>query len=373
MNHTTSRLAPLDGLRGVIIILMALDHANSFIAHGKLEPELWADLFPNYAGQPPLTFLTRLVTHLAAPGFFFLMGAGIVLLADSRRQRGWSQGQISRHLLLRGGLLILLQFGLENPAWTWGGVMTGTIYFGVLYGLGGAMIIGTLFLRLPTRWLVGLSVALIVATQLLLPETRTGFVAYPLLFRLWLLPGFSGDVLVLYPIMPWLGVMGLGIGYGRYLIKGRKQKKEGRMRAYQLAQWLGISALLLFAILRWWGGFGNIRPPVGGGWISFFNLVKYPPSLTFLLLTLGINLVLLALLARLPAGWLRPLTLYGRVPLFFYLVHLYLYGLIGQLVQTDIRGMYPYWLLGLLILGPLCWAYGRFKNGRAPESLWRFL
>jgi uncharacterized membrane protein len=167
--------------------------------------------------------------------------------------------------------------------------------------------------------------------------------------------------------MPWLGVMGLGI------VKGRRMKDEGGMEVYRLAFWPGSGALVLFVGLRWWGGLGNIRPPVGGDWIGFFNLVKYPPSLTFLLLTLGVNWVLLAVLARLPAGWLRPFTLYGRVPLFFYLTHLYLYGLMGKFVQTDIPGMLPYWLLGLLILAPLCWGYGRFKNGRSPESLWRFL
>ena len=84
----STRSLPLDALRGTLIVLMALDHANSFIAHGKLEPELWADLFPNYLGHPPLTFATRLVTHLAAPGFFFLRGAGMILLAQTRRKQG---------------------------------------------------------------------------------------------------------------------------------------------------------------------------------------------------------------------------------------------------------------------------------------------
>lgn len=365
----SNRLSQLDALRGVIIILMALDHANSFIAHGKLEPELWADLFPNYAGRPPHVFITRLVTHLAAPGFFFLMGAGMALLAESRRKRGWSQGQITRHLLLRGGLLILLQFLLENPAWAWGGVMIDTIYFGVLYALGGTMIIGTLFLRLPQRWLVGLSTALIIGMPLLLPETRTGFVAYPLPLRLWLLPGFSGDVLVLYPLMPWLGVMGLGMGYGRYLLKCGILSAECGMKAL----WLGIGALVLFVGLRGLGGFGNIRPPVGKDWIAFLNLVKYPPGLTFLLLTLG--WIWFCWRCWPGCQWVG----YGRSrctavsPLFFYLTHLYLYGLMGQLVQTGISGMIPYWLLGLLILAPLCWGYGPFKNGRSPESLWRFL
>ncbi|MCP4358060.1 MAG: DUF1624 domain-containing protein [Chloroflexi bacterium] len=361
-----TRLAPLDALRGILIILMALDHANSFIAHGKLEPEMWSDLFPNYANQPPIIFLTRLVTHLAAPGFFFLMGAGMILLAASRHRQGWSEGQIVRHLLLRGGLLILLQFLLENLAWSLGGVLGGTIYFGVLYALGGAMMIGTLFLRLPQRWLIGLCTTLIVAIQLLLPETRTSFVVYPLPLRLWLLPGFSDNVSVLYPLMPWVGVTGLGMAYGRCLQKDHVQ-------AYKLAFWLGLSAVILFVLLRWWGGFGNIRPPASEDWVAFLNLVKYPPSVTFLLLTLGVNGLLLALLAQLPEGWLRPFTLFGRVPLFFYLTHLFLYGLMGRFVQTDIPGMYPYWLLGLLILGPLCWAYGRFKDGRSPKSMWRYL
>ena len=272
---------------------MALDHANSFIAHGKLEPELWADLFPNYAGQPPLTFLTRLATHLAAPGFFFLMGAGMVLWTEARRRRGWSERHITSHFLTRGGMLILLQFALENPAWSL--KESPGVYFGVLYALGGAMVLGSLCLRLPQRWLLGLSAALILLTQLLLPESRPGFIAYPIPLRLWLLPGFSGRVLVLYPLMPWLGVMGLGMGYGRSL-------HHDRPRAYQLAFWIGMAALLLFIPLRLWGGFGNIRPAAGADWIAFFNLVKYPPSLVFLLLTLGINLLLLALFARLPAA-----------------------------------------------------------------------
>ncbi len=360
----SARLLPLDALRGFIIIVMALDHANSFIANGKLEPELWADLFPTYQGHPPLTFLTRLVTHLAAPGFFFLMGAGMALFALSRRRQGWGEGKIARHFLLRGGLLILFQFLLENPAWSL--KSPSGAYFGVLYGLGGAMIVGALFLRLPQRWLIGLSGLLIIVTQWLLPETRAGFVPYSVPLRMWFLPGFTDSVLVLYPVMPWLGVMGLGMGYGRFLQKNRAQ-------AYQLALWAGIIALALFVGLRSLGGYGNIRPPAGDGWLPFLNVVKYPPSIAFLLLTLGTNLLLLALFTRLPESALRPFIIFGRVPLFFYLAHLYLYGLMGRVIHTGIPGMVPYWLLGLGLLWPLCWAYGRFKNGRSPNSLWRFL
>jgi uncharacterized membrane protein len=362
----SSRLLPLDALRGLLIVLMALDHANSFIAYGKLEPELWADLFPNYLGHPPLTFLTRLVTHLAAPGFFFLMGAGMILLTQSRRRRGWSEWQITRHFLLRGALLIVLQFMMENFAWSLKEPLG--IYFGVLYALGGVMIIGTLLLRLPQGWLVAISGSLIIATELLLPQSRTGFVAYPLPLRMWLLPGFSGPVLVLYPLMPWLGVVGLGMAYGNRLQQNPNQ-------AYRQAFWLGLVAIQIFLLLRYLGGFGNIRPPAGQDWIAFLNVVKYPPSITFLLLTLGINLLLLALFSQLPALILWPLAVFGQVPLFFYICHLFLYGLWGKMIEpggVGIPSMMPYWLLGLLLLWPLCWLYGRFKHDRAPNSIWRF-
>lgn len=362
---------PLDALRGLIIVLMALDHANSFIARGKLEPEMWADMFPNYYGDA-LAFLTRLVTHLAAPGFFFLLGIGMTLLALSRRRQGWGRWHVMGHLMVRGVLLILLQFCVENPAWQFGQIITSPTYYGVLYALGGAMLVGTLFLYLPTSWLVGLSALLIILTDLLLPGVRTGSVEYAPVLRLWLLPGYTPGMFVLYPVMPWLGVAGLGMAYGRWLDRDRR-------RAYQGALGLGAAALLLFIPIRWLGDFGNIRPMQGTDWIAWLNVVKYPPSIVFLLLTLGANLVLLSLLARAApvvgvALW--PLAVLGRVPLFFYVAHLYLYAGLGQWLAADGLGiprMIPYWLLGLALLFPLCWLYGWFKHSRPPSSPWRFL
>ncbi len=352
----TSRLLPVDALRGFIIVLMALDHANGFIAHGKLEPELWADLFPSYLGHPLLTFFTRLITHLAAPGFFFLMGAGMILLAHSRRQQGWSERQITRHFLIRGALLIILQFTLENYAWSL--KEPPGIYFGVLYALGSVMIIGSLLLRLPQSWQAMISVALISATELLLPEIRTGFIPYPIWLRMLLLPGFTGPVLVLYPILPWLGVAGLGMVYGGWLRHDSRQ-------AYRRAFWLGLAALVIFLPLRQLGGLGNIRPPAARNWIALFNVVKYPPSIIFLLLTLGTNLLLLALFSHLPDIILWPLAVFGQVPLFFYISHLFLYGFWGRLIEPGgigIPRMLPYWTAGVLILWPLCWLYGVFKQ-----------
>lgn len=366
----SARIIQLDIMRGLIMVVMALDHANYFIARGKAAPELWRGPFPDYQGQT-LPFLTRAVTHLAAPGFFFLMGAGMVLFAAGRQYRGWTKQQIVRHFVIRGALLIFIQLVVENPAWNIGAGPATEVYFGVLYALGGGMIIGGLFLFISSRWLVLLSVLLIFSTELLLPATRV-YVPYGYALRLWLIPGFTEGIYVLYPIMPWLGVIGLGVVYARWLQADEKA-------AWRAALWLGLAALLAFIMVRWLDGFGNIRPRQGDDWISFLNVVKYPPSLTFLLLTLGVLLTILGLLAWAPQGVVRvlqPLAVYGRVPLFFYILHLYLYGFLGQWLDPDgigIAAMVPYWLAGLLILWPLCWGYGRFKQSRPPQSLLRFL
>jgi uncharacterized membrane protein len=366
------RLAPLDALRGLIIVVMALDHTNVFIAREHPPPEFWSAAPPFYSGT--LAFLTRFMTHFAAPGFFFLMGVGMALLADSRRQQGWSEPAIVRHLSLRGCVLAGLQLLVENPAWRIGDgqIFTSEVflsYFGVLYGLGTSMIVGSLLLRLRPSVLLGLGLAAELATELVIAWLRrAGVVPSPLL-QLLLVPGRSSEFAVYYPLIPWLGVALCGMAFGRWLI-------DDRAWAYRRAAIVGAALLTLFLALRLAGGFGNLQPP-GLGWIGFLNVVKYPPSLVFLALTLGVDLLLLALLARFGAAlgrWGHPLLVFGRSPLFFYVAHLYLYGLIGLALGprgTGIPRMYPFWLLGLAILYPLCWLYGRFKQRQAPGSVWR--
>ena len=390
---------PLDALRGSIIVLMALDHANRFISHGKREFELWYFLFPVYEGDS-LAFLTRFVTHMAAPGFFLLMGVGMALFTISRGQRDWTKWRIAQHFLLRGALLIVFQFAIENPAWDIGQNLSALNYFGVLFALGGAMILGSLLVMLPTKAVLSLSLLLILTTQAILPAAPPRFATFPAWQLLLYVPGF-GDVfvpktLVLYPILPWLGVMGLGIVYGRFLHKSPQQ-------TYKYTGYLAVAALCLFTVIRLVNNYGNIRPIPTDDWIGFFNVVKYPPSLAFLSLSLGFNLSFLWLfwqttkgtqhtgiseekatksdrhpIAKLQILLSNFLSTFGCVPLFFYFTHLYLYGFLGLWLnhrygKISIAQMYPYWLLGLLVLWPACWAYGRFKEGRSDNSLWRFL
>jgi uncharacterized membrane protein len=366
---SAARLPPLDALRGVLMIVMALDHANLFIAREHSPGERWSDPLPRY--ESALAFLTRFVTHLAAPGFFFLLGAGMVLFAESRGRLGWSYGAIARKLIVRGLLLIALQLLVENPAWQLGEPIRLTpVYIGVLYALGGAMIVGALLVRLGAPALLATGLVAVAATHLLLPAPSRAFATVAPLARLLLIPGLTQPIVVNYPLIPWLGIACLGMAFGRWLL-------ADRAGAYRWSLPIGGMCLLSFAAVRWLGGFGNIRPADGAGWIAFLNVVKYPPSLAFILLTLGVDLAILGLLARAGAaiaGWGRPLLAFGRSPLFFYIAHLYLYGLIGLAIDPNgigIARMYPFWLAGLAALYFLCGWFGAFKQRQAPDSPWR--
>ena len=364
----SARLAPLDMLRGLLIVLMAIDHASFFVAQ-QHSGEYWGGGLPSYADALP--FLTRLVTHLAAPGFFFLMGAGMALLTCARQQQGWSRWAILRRFWLRGALLIVLKFLLVNRAWELAAGGWGLrVYAGVLFGLGAAMLLGSLLLEVKPGYLFLLAIALAVGTELWTPAPGSWGNSAPVLVRLLLLPGGDQSLWVTYPVLPWLGLVAFGIGFGHWLVKDTRKTLDRALT-------LGVAFLVLFVVLRALNGFGNIRPGAGNTWIDFLNVVKYPPSITFSLLTMSINLILLWLFAQVGTRvqrYLRPLAVFGQSPLFFYVTHLFLYMALGRLLTphgTTILQMYPYWLLGLLMLYPLCLAYGRLRQRQPAHSLLR--
>ena len=360
------RFFALDALRGLILVLMALDHANHFVAQQHSPGEYWGGPFP--IPSDSLAFLTRLVTHLCAPGFFFLMGAGMMLFADSRRKMGWREGAIVGHFLLRGTILIALQLLVVNRAWElspggWGL----QIYIGVLFALGSTMILGSFLLWLKPKALLALTIVLVLGTELVTPDPGLWDQGFSVLSPLLYLPGSSFELWVNYPVLPWLGVVTFGMVFGCWLV-------ADPCKAFRQALWLGGAFMLAFLLIRIPEGFGNIRPREGNTWIDFLNLVKYPPSLTFLLATVGVNLILLGLLARIGdrhQPLFQPLVVFGGVALFFYLTHLFLYAALGNLLTPQGAGLLSmslYWLLGLLILYPLCLAYGRFKHRQQANS-----
>lgn len=366
-----ARLLPVDGLRGLIIIFMALDHANHFIAHKHSPGEYWTGGFPIYTDA--LAFITRLVTHLSAPGFFFLMGVGMILFANSRREKGWSRLDILKHFWIRGALLIAFQLLIVNRAWEMSPEGWGVnIYIGVLVALGGTMIIGSLFLPLKPKYLIGLTFLLAVGMELLVPDPSVGQAEANTLTNLLIYSGGDGKLWVNYPIFAWLELVTLGMVFGHWLGKDPKA-------AFRGALFIGLFFLGAFLVLRYLDGFGNLRPRMGTGWIDYLNSVKYPPSITFNLFAMGVNLILLWLFARiLEKVRIIPqlLSVYGRAPFFFYVLHLFFYLSLGLWLTpegTSIAAMYPYWIFGLLMLFPLTLWFGAFKRRQPVNSPLRFL
>ncbi len=371
----SGRLFAVDALRGLIIILMALDHANYFIAHKHSSGEYWGGILPVYDSS--LAFLTRFITHLAAPGFFFLMGVGMLLFAQRREDFGWGRWAVIRHFFIRGVVLIAIQLLVVNRIWPLAADSWPNIYIGVLIALGGTMILGSLLLWLKPSYLVVLALVLFIGTELLVPEPGLWGkfqISYLLdyLNPILIYPGGDGNFWSNYPLLPWLELVVFGILFGRWLIHDRQQ-------AYRGAMIIGLSSLAGFTVIRYLDGFGNILPREGDTWIDFLNVIKYPPSMAFTLLTMGLNLILLGLFARTNSriqSFFYPLVVYGQAPLFFYVLHLILYAGLGLWLAPEgmsIENMYPYWLLGLFILLPVCWLYRELKKLPSTRLILRYL
>jgi uncharacterized membrane protein len=325
-----------DALRGLIITLMALDHASLFIAHKHSSGEIWGGPYPVYTDT--LTFLTRFVTRFCAPGFFFLMGVGMALWALSRQEQGWSKWHVIRHFLIRGGAIIVIKFLVVNRAWelTPGGWGI-RVYFGVLWALGSTMILGSLLLWLKPRYLLALTAVLLIGMELLSPNPSQWGAKLSLLNYMFLAPGgiigSARETLLWsnYPVVPWLELVTLGIVFGKWLANDPR-------KAFGRAWKLGAAFLVAFVVVRYLDGFGNIRPRMSNSWIDFLNPVKYPLSITYTLMTTDVNLIVLWLFSR--AGALvqnvfQPSVVFGRTSLFFYVLHLFLYAGLGLYVGTQ--------------------------------------
>jgi len=356
---------------------MAVDHASYFIA--RVHPlEIWSTPPPYYADT--VAFLTRWLTHLCAPGFFMLMGIGIVYFAESRVAAGWSSGRITRFLAMRGVVLLLVQQFLENPAWLMGTLSIDPaveatmptlpgpggeliLAFAVLSALGVAMMVGSVLWRAP-GWLLGALMAIVLVTSRdLTPASSAALDPQSVWMQLLFVPGHTGILQNLYPWVPWLFPMMAGLLVARAIRTNAVSMTTGLLSR-------GALLIGLFVIARWVGG--DPHPPSGGS-IGWLTVTKYPPSGAFFFLMLGLNLLLLSALARWPARWLAPLEVYGRAPFFFYLAHLWMFGALSWFfpMGTSFGVMYLVWAAVVVALYPMCTRYAQFKFSKPPTSLWR--
>jgi uncharacterized membrane protein len=332
-----SRLVSVDVLRGLVMVLMALDHIRDFLSYQGFAPE-------DMAHTNGALFFTRFITHFCAPVFAFLAGTGAFLATS----RGKSLDYVSRFFVTRGLWLVLLEFTIIDFAWGF----VPWVHAGVIWGLGWSMVAMALIVRLPVPWIGALGLGMIASHNLLdrINPASFGKLSWLWIFlhspgRIPLTAGFQFSVR--YVLIPWVGVMAAGFAFGSILLSPDRRKWILR---------LGISATALFFVLRVFNLYGNGiaglpfgYPRSAGAWsvqptlsltvVSFFNTLKYPPSLEYLLMTLGPSLILLGLLdkAKAERGLSRILLVYGRVPLLYYVLHLYLIHLLAIMVSLAFR------------------------------------
>ena len=379
------RIVSIDLLRGLIMVLMALDHTRDFFGAG-------GSMNPRDVGEPAL-FLTRWITHFCAPLFIFLAGTSAWLYeANGRDVR-----EVGRFLFTRGLFLIVMEFTILRFGWTFD-PSPSVLVAQVIWVIGASMVALSVLVYLPRPAVAALGLAMIAGHNLL-DHVRSehfgaagwiwSFVHEPRLLR----PSDGFAVLPLYSLIPWIGVMAAGYALGPVFALDR----ASRVRRLVI---LGTLVTASFVLLRLTNLYGDPAP-----WIrhesalatilSFVNCEKYPPSLLYLMMTLGPGLLLLAAFESARGAVAEWFAAFGRVPLFYYVAHLYLIhclaiafalttvgeaswlygggpGTKPAAYGLGLPGVYAVTLLVVVTLNPLCRWFGRLKRDRK-EWWWSYL
>jgi uncharacterized membrane protein len=378
------RLDAIDLLRGLVMVLMALDHTRDFFASSGVNPRDVAD---------PALFLTRWITHYCAPTFIFLAGISAWLYGS----RGRSTWEVSRFLATRGFWLILIEFTLVRFGWTFS-LGLDCFITQVIWVIGASMVVLAGLIHLP-RWAVAAVALVMIGGHNLFDGVRAeqfgaagwlwNFLHQPAMLQL----GGERRLFALYPLIPWVGVMAAGYAFGPVFTL-----EAAARRRILLALGLAVSAG--FVVLRATNLYGDPAPWVAhesvlATALSFINCEKYPPSLLYLMMTLGPALILLALFERVRgrlAGWI---TTFGRVPFLYYVTHIILihalavafaWATLGDVswlfgpfpaekpagFGLPLAGVYAVWVLVVLLLYPLCRWFAALKQRRR-EWWWSYL
>lgn len=327
------RIDAIDVLRGLVMLLMALDHTRDFLTAGSFDPRDF---------NQPVLFMTRWVTHICAPTFVFLVGLSLVLW-QSRRTK--TKNHTAAYVFSRGIWLIFLEFTLVRMGWTFS-LSPDFMFMQVIWVIGVSMVVLSGLIFLPLRVIAIFSLFLIVGHNLLDAIQPDSFGNLGWIWRILHAPSFiypweGVKLFALYPIIPWVGVMSLGYFMGSLLVQ-----KPTRRKKWWFA--LGGASLVAFAILRAVNIYGDPVPwNVQEGFLqttlAFINCEKYPPSLLYLLMTLGISWLFLAFFDGKDNVVTRILKKFGRVPLFFYLIHIPIIHVIA-LIMAYLSGVESTWL-----------------------------
>ena len=366
------RVATLDWMRGLVMILMIVDHASmAFDGHHLAHDSA---LYPDATTMalPAAEFFTRWITHLCAPTFVFLAGTALALSIERRvvnRVNAWS---IDRNILTRGAIIALMDptlISFGSGWWT----------FSVLTAIGMAIICMAPLRRLPTWALVSFGLG-----WLLFGEVVTGWFWSPpgntsVIASFLVAPYDAPGLSIKYPLLSWLAIMTLGWVFGRHLIRHAAGLSE--VSGKKVLWWCGAAALATFVLARGLNGYGNMfLPHADGSWQQWLHVSKYPPSLTYAALELGILFLCLAFLRTIePKIGVRengPFLVFGQTAMFFYLVHRLAFEIPATYFGLrGVGGLGTTWavaLVMLVLMYPACLWYRTFKAAH-PNSILKYL
>ncbi|HTQ66028.1 MAG TPA: heparan-alpha-glucosaminide N-acetyltransferase domain-containing protein [Puia sp.] len=383
------RLSSIDIMRGIVMILMALDHVRDLMHTDSITQNP-----TNLTTTTPLLFFTRWITHLCAPTFVFLSGASAWLSFKNSTNPDVSR----RFLLTRGLWLVVLEFTLVNFA-LWFDIHFSTFIFDVIATIGFGFIILSFLLKASGKTIVIIGLIIICFHNLIqfLPMINGPVIRIVALF---FQPGVINispkTIFVMaYPPIPWLGIMLIGFAAGRFFeIPGTERKK--------LFLKIGISALAIFVVIRFINVYGDSFPwavQKNGlyTFLSFINITKYPPSLIFCLVTLGIMFIILFFIEGKKNKFTDIAIVFGRTPLFyfvlhFYIIHILMFAMVfmqgfkrSDLVfgfnfgrpksgsGIGLWAIYLVWIGIVIVMYPLCKWYGKYKANHTEKKWLRYL
>ena len=383
------RITSIDLLRGLIMIIMALDHVRDYF---HADAYLYAPLDLDKASVT--LFFTRWVTHFCAPVFMLLAGVSAFLVGQKK-----SKKELSFFLLTRGLWLILLEFTVVNFGWNFDISFT-NIYFIVIWALGVSMIVLAGLIHLPGKLILLVGIVLVAAHNLLdnihFEGNSLKSFGWAILHEQQFFNWNGKNVLVGYPILPWIGIMALGYCLGSLYIAAYSAERRKRILLIS-----GCSSIALFILIRYINFYGDPSPWTIQqtnlySFLSFIKVTKYPPSLLYILITLGPALLFLALSENISGSLTKIISVYGRVPMFYYLLHIYLIHLTTMLAaglftdfswriwilkqplwfSDNLKGygfslgtVYLVWMGIVVAVYPLCKWYDRYKTSHK-EKWW---
>ena len=315
--RAASRLPALDWMRGLVMVLMAIDHSSDAFNAGRLFTDS-ARMYHAGAALPAAQFLTRWITHICAPTFLFLAGTSLAFTVSRQVAAGDRPRDVDRYVLVRGLVIALFELWISLTV-----IGHGRFVLQVLYGIGTSYMLMVPLRRLPDRAAPILALAFIAVSELLVRGASSAQVAESWPVSLLLTGGFRGRVIVAYPTLHWLAILLLGWSWGRRLVTA----PASRARAARDATRAGLVGLAVFAALRAANGYGNMLL-LRQSWslVEWLHVSKYPPSITYDALELGLMALILAAFFRLAearraASPNSVLMVLGQTPMFFYLLH----------------------------------------------------